>query len=163
MVIELLETLGTAQSTLLSQDQTLRISQQEPTLYVWQMSSQEAFDTATSYSTHVPIELVNNIAQAAVQPLVDPTYLTILQDLSSELEQRNNQEYEKLVFLFLKSMKSLLKNRENALLFIINTLLQAKYKELNAIVTPVTLTPSQLSVETGDPPARSVIATMLAA
>jgi hypothetical protein len=66
---------------------------------------------------------VNNIAQAAVQPLVDPTYLTILQDLSSELEQSNNNEFEKVVFLFLKSMKSLLKNRGDALLFIVNTLL----------------------------------------
>jgi hypothetical protein len=106
------------------------------------MSSQEAFDTATSYSTHVPIELVNNIAQVAVQPSVDPTYLSILQDLSSELEQSNNTEFEKIVFLFLKSMESLLKNRGDALLFIVNTLLQAKYKELNAIDTPVTLTPS---------------------
>jgi hypothetical protein len=60
-------------------------------------------------------------------------------------------------------MKSLLKNMGNALLFIINTLLQAKYNELNAIVTPVTLKPSQLSVETGDPPSHSVIATMLVA
>ena len=116
------------------------------------MTSQEAFDTATSYSTHVPIELVNNIAQAAVQPLVDPTYMTILQDLSLDLEQHTNKEYEKVVFLFLKSMKSLLKNRGNALLFIINTLLQAKYKELNAIVTPIMLTPSQLSCETGESP-----------
>jgi hypothetical protein len=81
MVIELLENLGTAQSTLFSQEQKLRISQQEPMLYVRQMSSQEAFDTATAYSTHVPIEAVNNIAQAAVQPMVDLTYLTILQDL----------------------------------------------------------------------------------
>jgi hypothetical protein len=94
---------------------------------------------------------------------VDPTYLTIFQDLSLELEQRNNQEYERLVFLFLKSMKSLLKNRENALSFIINTLLQAKYKELNAIVTPITLTPSQLSSETGESPEYSVVATMLVA
>ena len=152
MVIELLETLRTAQRTLFSQDQRVRISQEEPTLYVRQMSSQETFETATSYSTHVPIELINNIAQAAVQPSVDPTYLSILQDLSSELEHSNNKEFEKIVFLSLKSMKSLLKNRGDALLFIVNTLLQAKYKELNAIDTPITLTPSQLSVETEDPP-----------
>jgi hypothetical protein len=92
MVIELLEILGTAQHTQFSQDHRTRISQEVPTLYVRQMSSQKAFDTATSYSTHVPIELVNNITQAAVQPSVHPTYLTILQDLSSELEQSNNSE-----------------------------------------------------------------------
>jgi hypothetical protein len=39
MVIELLETLGTAQSTLLSQDQKLRINQQEPTLYIRKITS----------------------------------------------------------------------------------------------------------------------------
>ena len=94
MVIELLEILGTAQRAQFSQDQMTRISQGEPTLYVRQMSSQEAFDTATSYSTHVPIELVNNITQAAVQPSVHPTYLTILQDLSSEVEQSNNSELQ---------------------------------------------------------------------
>jgi hypothetical protein len=55
IVIELLENLGTAHSTLFLQEQKLRISQQEPTLYVRQMSSREAFDTATAYSTHVPI------------------------------------------------------------------------------------------------------------
>jgi hypothetical protein len=92
MVIELLEILGTAQRAQFSQDHRTRISQGVPTLYVRQMSSQKAFDTATSYSTHVPIELVNNITQAAVQPSVHPTYLTILQDLSSELEQSNNSE-----------------------------------------------------------------------
>jgi hypothetical protein len=56
MVIELLEILGTAQRALFSQDQRTRISQGS-TLYVKQMSSQKAFDTATSYSTHVPIEV----------------------------------------------------------------------------------------------------------
>ena len=66
MVIELLEILGTAQRAQFSQNQMTRISQGEPTLYVRQMPSQEAFDTATSYNTHVPIDLVNNIAQAAV-------------------------------------------------------------------------------------------------
>jgi hypothetical protein len=106
MVIELLEILGTAHRAQFSRDQMTRISQGEPTLYVRQMSSQEAFDTATSYSTHVPIDLVNNIAQAAVQPSVDPSYLAIFQDLSSELEQNNNTEVEKVFFLFLKSMES---------------------------------------------------------
>jgi hypothetical protein len=58
-------------------------------------------------------------------------------------------------------MKSLLKNRGNALSFIVNTL-QAKNKVLNAIVTPATLTPSQLSSETGESPEYSIVATMLA-
>ena len=60
-------------------------------------------------------------------------------------------------------MKSLLKNRGAALLFIVNTLLQEKYKELNAIDTPITLVPSQLSVATEDPPERTEVGTMLAA
>jgi hypothetical protein len=145
MVIKILEHVGTAQITLLAQEQKHRISDQEPTLNVRQMSSQEIFDTANAYSTHAPTEAVNNQAQAAVQHTVDPTYMTILQELSVELEQHDNHEYEKIVFLFLKSMKSLLKNRGNALSFIINTLLQAMYNTLNAIVTPATLTPSLLS------------------
>jgi hypothetical protein len=49
------------------------------------------------------------------------------------------------------------------LLFIVNTLLQEKYKELNAIDTPITLVPSQLSVATEDPPERTEVGTMLAA
>jgi hypothetical protein len=40
MVIEILDHVGTAQSTLLAQEQKHRISHQEPTLYVRQMSSQ---------------------------------------------------------------------------------------------------------------------------
>ena len=48
------------------------------------------------------------------------------------------------------------------MLFIVNTLLQ-EYKELNAIDTPITLIPSQLSVAIEDPPERTVVGTMLAA
>jgi hypothetical protein len=81
MVIEILDHVGTAQLTLLAQEQKQRISQQEPTLYVRQMSSQEIFDTATAYSTHAPTEAFINIAQAAVRPTVDPTYMAILQEL----------------------------------------------------------------------------------
>jgi hypothetical protein len=113
MVIEILEHVGTAQSTLLAQEQKHRISHQEPMLYVRQMSSQEIFDTVNAYSTHAPTQGVNNIAQAAVQPTVDPTYMTILQELSVELEQHDNHEYKKIVFLLLKSMKYMLKNRGN--------------------------------------------------
>jgi hypothetical protein len=58
-------------------------------------------------------------------------------------------------------MKSLLNNRGDALLFI-DTLLQ-EYIELNAIDTPITLVPSQLSVATEDPPERTVLGTILAA
>jgi hypothetical protein len=97
MVIEILDHVGTAQSTLLAQEQKHRISHQEPTLYVRQMSSQEMFDTANAYTTQAPTEAVNNIAQAAVRPTVDPTYVTILQELSIELEQHDNHEYEKIV------------------------------------------------------------------
>ena len=53
--------------------------------------------------------------------------------------------------------------RGDATLFIINTLLQAKYKDLNDIDTPITLSPSQLSVATDTPPERTVVGTMLAA
>jgi hypothetical protein len=81
---------------------------QEPTLYVRQMSLQEIIDTATTNSTHAPTEAVINIAQASVtRPIVDPTYMAILNKLSAE--QHDNHEYENIVFLFLKSMKNLLK------------------------------------------------------
>ncbi len=49
------------------------------------------------------------------------------------------------------------------LCYSLNTLLQEKYKELNAIDTPITLIPSQLSVATEDPPERTEVGTMLAA
>jgi hypothetical protein len=127
------------------------------------MSSQEIFDTATAYSNHAPTEAVINIAQAAVRPTVDPTYMTILKELSVELDGHDNHEYEKVVFLFLKSMKSLLKNKGSALSFVLNTSLQAKFNMLNAIVTRATLTPSQLSRETGESPEYSMVSAMLAA
>jgi hypothetical protein len=66
MVLELLQHVERAQSTLLAQEQTHRMHKQEPTLYVRHMSSQEIIDTATTYSTHVPTEAVINIAQASV-------------------------------------------------------------------------------------------------
>jgi hypothetical protein len=60
-------------------------------------------------------------------------------------------------------MKTLLKNRGSALSFVLNTLLQAKYNMLNAIVTPATVTPSQLSREAGESPEYSIVSAMLAA
>jgi hypothetical protein len=66
MVIELLQHVETAQSTLLAQEQMHRMCNQEPTLYVRHMYSHEIIDSATTYSTHAPTEAVINIAQASV-------------------------------------------------------------------------------------------------
>jgi hypothetical protein len=162
MVIELLQHVETTHSTLLAQEQAHRMRKQKTTLYVRQMSPTEIIDTATTYYTHAPTEAFVNIAQAAVTgPSVDPTYMAILAELSEE--QHDNQEFEMIVFLFLNSMKTLLKNRGPALSFVLNTLLQAKYKVLNAVPTLATLTPSQLARETGESPEYSIVSAMLAA
>jgi hypothetical protein len=125
------------------------------------MSPQEIIDTITTYSTHAPTEAVINIIQSAVTgPYVDPTYMAILKHRES---QTNNQEFQKIVFLFLNSMKSLLKHRESALSFVLNTLLQAKYNLLNDLPTLATLSPSRLARETGESPEYSVVSAMLAA
>jgi uncharacterized iron-regulated membrane protein len=114
MVIELLQHVETTQSTLLAQEQAHRMRKQKPTLYVRQMSPKKVINIATTYSTHAPTEAVVNNAQSAVTgPYVDPTYMAILSELSEE--QHDNQEFENIVFLFMYSMKTLLKNRGSAL------------------------------------------------
>jgi hypothetical protein len=104
-----------------------------------------------------------NITQSAVTgSCVDPTYMAILSELS-ELQSEINQDFQKILFLFLNSIKTLLKHRGSALSFVLTTLLQAKYNILNDLPTLATLSPSQLARETGESPEYSVVSAMLAA
>jgi hypothetical protein len=117
MVVELLKHVDTVQGALLHQEQAQRMRANKPTLYVRGMPPDETIDTDRSYNTHAPPEGVINIAEGGVTcPYIDPTYMAILYELT-ESHTEDNQEFQKIVFLFINSMRTLLQHRESALSF----------------------------------------------
>jgi hypothetical protein len=151
-VLELLHHVDTAQGQLLNQEHAHKLHAHKATLYVRQLSPTEISEKALSYSTHAPTDNIINITQTAVtRPYVDPTYMAILSELS-ESHSGENQEFQKVVFLFINSMETLLQHKESALSFVLNTLLHAKYNILTDLPTLATMSSSQRARETGEHP-----------
>jgi hypothetical protein len=127
------------------------------------MSPGEIIYTATSYSLQTPPESVIRITQAAVTgPYIDPSYMNILSELADS-HRGDNQKSQGLVFLLLNSLKPLLQHRESPVLFVLNTLQQAKYNTLNDLPTPAATSSPQFANLTGETPEYIIVTAMLAA